>query len=208
MCNRRCLHSSMIGMLCTASWDPSRTIQTALRCTRPESFSLPSHWTGSRLCCRSSWRAMSIWVVLGLLNQFTNTIALSLYHNRMWQSKNSEVHVHLVLHCLLVTWFVKVYNGLPVVSWIVSSPTFKLVLPWEERVWETLGSWFASRPTTGCSVLSCAALSSTLKLLLSSDERAWVDPVSTTGFFRSIMFDSFFMKERVSISWERMFSST
>ena len=35
MCNRRCLHSSMIGMLCTAFLGPSRTIQTALRCPRP-----------------------------------------------------------------------------------------------------------------------------------------------------------------------------
>ena len=46
MCNRRCLHSNMMGMLCT----PSQTIQTAQCCPRPESFSLPSHWTGCRLC--------------------------------------------------------------------------------------------------------------------------------------------------------------
>ena len=26
MCNRRCLHSSMIGMLCAAFWVPSRAI--------------------------------------------------------------------------------------------------------------------------------------------------------------------------------------
>ena len=37
MCNRRCLHSNMMGMLCTASWSPSRAIQTILRCPRPES---------------------------------------------------------------------------------------------------------------------------------------------------------------------------
>ena len=46
---------------------------------------------------------MSIWVVLDLLDQLTNTRVLSLFHNRMWQSKYSEVHVHLVQHCLLVT---------------------------------------------------------------------------------------------------------
>ena len=40
----------MIGMLCTASWGPSQTIQTALRCPRPESSALTSHWTGCRLC--------------------------------------------------------------------------------------------------------------------------------------------------------------
>ena len=50
MYNRRCLHSSTIGMLCTASWGPSRTIQTALRCPRPESSALTPHWTGCRLC--------------------------------------------------------------------------------------------------------------------------------------------------------------
>ena len=50
MCNIRCLHSSMIGMLCTASQGPSRTVETALRCPRPESCALTSHWTGCRLC--------------------------------------------------------------------------------------------------------------------------------------------------------------
>ena len=37
------------------------------------------------------------------------TRALSLLHNRMWQSRNSEVHVHLVQHCLHMTWIVMVY---------------------------------------------------------------------------------------------------
>ena len=41
-------------------------------------------------------KSMSIWMVLDLLNQFTNTRALSLLHNRMWESRNLEVHVHLV----------------------------------------------------------------------------------------------------------------
>ena len=56
---------------------------------------------------------MSVRVVLNFLNQFSNTRALSLLHNRMWQSRNSEVHVHLVQYSLLVTCFVTVYNGLP-----------------------------------------------------------------------------------------------
>ena len=50
MYSRRCLHSSMIGMPCTASWGPSRTIQTALRCPHPESSALTPHWTGCGLC--------------------------------------------------------------------------------------------------------------------------------------------------------------
>ena len=57
MCIRRCLHSSMKSILCTASWDQSRTIQTAPHCPCPESFSWDAYWTGRRLfCCRSCWR--------------------------------------------------------------------------------------------------------------------------------------------------------
>ena len=50
MCNIRCLRSSTIGVLCTASWVLSRTIQTALRCSRPESFSWTFALNGCRLC--------------------------------------------------------------------------------------------------------------------------------------------------------------
>ena len=46
---------------------------------------------------------MSVRVVLDLLDQFTNTRVLILFQNRMWQSRNSEVNVHLVQHWLLVT---------------------------------------------------------------------------------------------------------
>ena len=35
-------------------------------------------------------------VVLDLLHELTNTIVLSLFHNRMWQSGCSEVEVNLV----------------------------------------------------------------------------------------------------------------
>ena len=35
-------------------------------------------------------------VVHDLLNELTNTTVLSLLHNRMWQSRNSEVDVNLV----------------------------------------------------------------------------------------------------------------
>ena len=50
MCYRRCLHSSMIGTLCIAFQGLSRTVQTALRCPRPDSFALSSYRTGCRLC--------------------------------------------------------------------------------------------------------------------------------------------------------------
>ena len=41
-------------------------------------------------------KSMSVRVVLDLLDQFTNTRVLSLFHNRMWQSRYSEVDVNLV----------------------------------------------------------------------------------------------------------------
>ena len=44
MCNRRCLRSSRIGMLCTAFSVPSQTIQTVLRCPRLESSAFIPHW--------------------------------------------------------------------------------------------------------------------------------------------------------------------
>ena len=37
------------------------------------------------------------------LNQFLNVGTLRMLYNRMWKPWNSEVHVHLVQHCLLVT---------------------------------------------------------------------------------------------------------
>ena len=49
---------------------------------------------------------MSVRVVLDLLDQLTNTRVLSLFHNRMGQSRYSEVSVNLVQHCLIVTWLV------------------------------------------------------------------------------------------------------
>ena len=59
---------------------------------------------------------MSVRVVLNLLEKFTNTRALSVLHNRMWQSKNSEVNIHLVHLLLLVTLLVTCVtanNGCP-----------------------------------------------------------------------------------------------
>ena len=35
-------------------------------------------------------------VVHDFLNQFSNAGTLSMLHNRMWQSRNSEVNAHLV----------------------------------------------------------------------------------------------------------------
>ena len=48
----------------------------------------------------------------------------------------------------------------PVLSCAVLSSTLKLLLSLDERVRCALGSWCVSRPTTGCSVLSCSTASS------------------------------------------------
>ena len=98
MCNRRCLRSNMIGILCTASQGLSRTIQTALHCPCPESFSWTSQWTGCRLCfcCRSRWRDCRWGWFSIFLKSFTNTRAFSLFHNWMWQCGYPEVDVNLV----------------------------------------------------------------------------------------------------------------
>ena len=50
-----------------------------------------------------SLKRLSVRMVLNLLDQFTNTRILSIFHNRMWQSRYSEVNVNLVQHWLLVT---------------------------------------------------------------------------------------------------------
>ena len=92
-------------------------------------------------------------------------------------------------------------TGCPVLSRIVSSPTLKLVLSWQERVWQPSGTFSVFVSTTSCTVLSCAT--STLRLLLSSDERVWVLPFSTTGCPVLSVLTASSWKERVSISWER-----
>ena len=90
MCNRRCLHSSMIGMLCTAFWGPSRALKQLhvvhvlnhllwFRIERVVNFVL-------------LWillKNMSNCGVLDFLNRFTNTRAFILFHNRMWKSWKS-----------------------------------------------------------------------------------------------------------------------
>ena len=47
--NIQCPRSSVIGMLCTSFWAPSRAIHTIRCCQRPESFCLILHGTGCRL---------------------------------------------------------------------------------------------------------------------------------------------------------------
>ena len=91
-----------------------------LCCPCPESFSWTSYWTGCRLCfvvdlveeivgeggSRSSWP----------IHEHESSQLVSQQNNRMWQSRYSEVNVHLLQHWLLVTWLVPCVtadNGFP-----------------------------------------------------------------------------------------------
>ena len=60
---------------------------------------------GCKHCLLSiSLKSLSMVVVLDFLHEFTNTIVLSLFHNRMWPSGYSEVDVNLVYHWTLWSW--------------------------------------------------------------------------------------------------------
>ena len=214
MCNGRCLHSSMIGMLCTPFWGPSRTVQKALRCPRPESSVLTLDWAGCRLGfvvdlveehvglggSRSSWPFYE-----------HESSELVSQHNMAIQVFGNQCSPR-VQHWLLVTWLVTCVtadNELPRSIMICFVSNVEVCAFMRGTCLETPGSWFASRPTTGCSVLSCAVLSSTLKLFLSSDERVWETLGSwfvsrpTTGCSVLSRLTASSWKERVSISWER-----
>ena len=129
MCIRRCLHSSMISILCTASWDQSRTIQTAPHCPCPESFSWDSYWTGRRLfCCRSCWRdnrwgdSRSSWQVhehdrCQLVSQ--QNVAIHEFWSRC------HPRLPLIARDLHHEW--RKTTGFSVLSWFVSSSTLKFV---------------------------------------------------------------------------------
>ena len=203
MCNRQCLHSSMIGMLCTASQGPSQAIQTVLRCPRPESSVLTLDWTGRRF----GFVVDLVEEHVGLGgSQFSESIL-----ERLCSAHASQQNVvilefgspcslsfSIVCSWLESSWFT---TGCPDLSRSVSSPTLNLMLSWQERVWQPSGTFSVFVSTKGCPDLSCA--SSTLRLLLSSDERVWVLVVSTTGLPRSIQETVSSWKEFTSISWER-----
>ena len=72
---------------------------------------------------------LSVRVILDLPDKFTNTTVVNLFHNRMWQSTNSEVDVILVYHWLLVILHHELQQttGFSILSWFVSSSTLKFV---------------------------------------------------------------------------------
>ena len=101
---------------------------------------------------------MSVRVVLDLLDQFANTRIISLFHIRMWQSKYSEINVHLVQHWVLLTWLVTCVkadtgflHSIMLNSFFMNRTCFDLLgtgrfLP--------PGAVQGSLPKTGCSILS------------------------------------------------------
>ena len=51
-------------------------------------------------------------VTLDLLHEFTNTRIFVLFHNCMWQSRYSEIDVHLLELCEQTSWL-STHNGWP-----------------------------------------------------------------------------------------------
>ena len=77
-CNRRCLCSSMMNILCTAFQVPSRVIHIIM------CFDCGLKRLNDWFCRISCWRACQFWVVLNFLNQLSNAGTLRMLHNRMW----------------------------------------------------------------------------------------------------------------------------
>ena len=143
MYNRRCLHSSMIGMLCTASWGPSRAVQTALRCPLPESCALTPHWTGCRLCFVVD--LVEEHVDLGGSRFFwtnSRTRELSTFFTTECGNpgirKSMFTSLGIVCSWLDSSWFTK---SCPVRSRSDSSSTLDLMLSWKERVMQPSGTF-------------------------------------------------------------------
>ena len=161
MCNRRCLCSNMISMLCTAFWVPSRAIQTIRCCPLPESFSLILDWMGYML----DFLVDHVEEHVDLDgSQFSGSILERWYSAHASQqnvvilefgspcSPRSALFAH-DLNCH------DQQRVSPFFHEVFLSPKLNVSLSWQERVWQP-------------SVRSCAI--STLRLLLSSDERVWV----------------------------------
>ena len=135
MCNGRCLHSSMIGMLCTAFWGPSRAIQT-IRCCSTSFFiffdsglNVLQAWFCRRSCwrsCRSGWFSI-FWInsrTLVLCACFTTECGNPGIRKSMFTSFS------IVCSRLKSSWLT---TGRPDLS--CASSTLRLLLSSDERVW-------------------------------------------------------------------------
>ena len=151
--NRRCLHSNMIGMLCTASLGLSQTIQTALHCPRPKSSALTSHWTGSRLCfvvehvdlggSRFSSPILERWYSARASQQ--NVVTLEF--GSPCSPRSALFALDLIRHGLQRV--AKFYRFLTASSW-----KERVSISWERDVFLPSCSVLVLVPTAGCSVRS------------------------------------------------------
>ena len=77
MCNRRYLYSSMIGMLCTAIWVPSRAIHIIRCCPWIIFFDSGLHGSYTWFCRRSCWTACrSKWTSIFWINSRTMVLCV------------------------------------------------------------------------------------------------------------------------------------
>ena len=168
----------MIGMLCTASFVPSRAIHT--------NSMLPTSWTicldsglkglNDWFCRPSCWRACrSGWFSIFWIK--SRTLVLCACFTTECGSPGTRTSMSasftIIDSWLKLSWST---TGLNVLSRSVSSPTLNVSLSWTERVWELSDTEITSCVITGLCVRSCAC--STLKSFLSSDERDWITLVS------------------------------
>ena len=143
---------------------------------RPEaSVSIP-HFTGCRLCFVVDLveeHGRFGWFSIFLTN--SGTRELSACFTTEWGNpgirKSMFTSFSIVCSWLDSSWLT---TGCTVLSRIVSSPTLKLMLSWQERVWQPSGTFSVFVSTTGYSVFIMCHFS----------------VVSTTGLPRSIVFDS------------------
>ena len=92
-------------------------------------------------------------MVLNFLNQLSNAGSLRVFHNGMWLSWNSEVHVCLVHHYWCMT-VVMISHGFFHFLRSSSSSTLKVSLSWKERTRELSFASAVLRVATGRTVLS------------------------------------------------------
>ena len=164
-------------------------------------------------CCRSRWRACRWgWFSIFLTNWRTREF-WACFTTDMWQSRYSEVNVHLVQHWLLVTWLVTLVtadNGFlrSIMICFVSNVEVCAFM----RGTCLGSSWLVTCVTAdnGChrSIMCCFIFNvealAFIRWTCLGGSWLVICVTADNGCPRSIMFNSFFIKkERVSIPWER-----
>ena len=169
----------MMNILCTAFQVPSRVIHIIM------CFDCGLKRLNDWFCRISCWRACRFgWFSIFWIN--CRTLVLCACFTT--ECGNPGIRKSMLTSFSIVcSWLQSPWSttGLTVLSRSVSSPTLNVSLSWQERVWQSFGTFSVFVSTTSLLVLSCAI--STWRSLLSSVGRAWIPLVSTTGlsiFFR------------------------